>query len=187
MSGSNDAPRGGSGWRRPSVILAVLAVGFAVYTVLRPAPPAPVEAPNQASAGLVSEFSGVATVSDGDTIRIGTQRFQLDGIAAPSRTVRCGDVNVYRAATDALRDVTRSRQVVCRISNQPDAQGQSRARCRVEDIDLNAYMVEAGWAREWPRAGAYAEQEAAARAAERGVWSPSCPADVWGPDLNPRP
>lgn len=179
MSGSNDTPRGGSGWRRPSVILAVLAVGFALYTVLRPSPPTPVEEPNQASAGLASEFTGVATVSDGDTIRIGAHRFQLDGISAPSRRVRCGEVNAYRAATDALRDVTRSRQVVCRISGEPDSQGQSRARCRVEDTDLNAYMVEAGWAREWPGPGAYAEQEAAARAAQRGVWSPSCPADLW--------
>ncbi len=180
MSGSSDAPRGGLGWRRPSVILAVVAVGFAIYTALRPAPPMPAETPNQADAALVSEFAGVATVSDGDTIRIGTHRFQLDGVAAPTRRVLCGDVNAYRAATDALRDVTRSRQVVCRISNQPDAQGQSRARCRVDDVELNAYMVEAGWARAWPRAGAYAEQEEAARAAQRGAWSASCPAHVWG-------
>ncbi len=176
MSGSNDAPRGG--WRRPSVIIAALAICFALGTLLLPARTAPtVEEPNRADARIVSDFTGVATVSDGDTLRIGQHRFQLDGIAAPARRVTCGGVDVYRGSTDALRAVTRSHEVTCRLSDQPDAEGRSRARCSVEDIDLNAYMVEHGWARNLH--GAYAQQEAAARAAERGVWSPSCPADLW--------
>lgn len=182
MTGSDEKPP--SGWRRPSVILAALALSFAVYTLLQPTRPAtPTEAePNRADSRIVSEFSGVATVSDGDTIRIGQRRFQLDGIAAPARRVSCGDLDVYRGATDALRAATRSQTVTCRLSDQPDAEGQSRARCSVENIELNAYMVENGWAR--GLRGAYAEQEAAARAAERGVWNPSCPADLWRGSAN---
>lgn len=178
MTGPEETSR--SGWRRPSVILAALALSFAGYTALQPTRSAPTaEEPNRADARIVSEFAGVATVSDGDTIRIGQRRFQLAGIEAPSRRVSCGDVDVYRGATDALRAVTRSQQVTCRISDQPDAEGQSRARCSVESIELNAYMVENGWARDRSRGDVYATQEAAARAAERGVWSPSCPADLW--------
>jgi len=160
------------------VILAALALSFAVVTLLLPARRAPTEQePNRADSRIISEFSGVATVSDGDTIRLGQRRFQLDGIAAPARRVACGDVDVYRGATDALRAVTRSQTVTCRLSDQPDAEGQSRARCSVDNIELNAYMVENGWAR--GLGGAYAEQEAAARAAGRGVWSASCPSDLW--------
>lgn len=184
MTEPDDAPRGGSGgWRRPSVVLAVLAVGFAAATYLQPGERAPqkVEEPAVADAALVHEFSGVATPGDGDTLRIGERRVRLDGILAPERVVRCGDVNVFRASIDALRDVTRSRQVVCRISDQPDAAGRDLAQCRVGDIDLNAYMVANGWARDWPlhSGGAYADEEAAARAARLGVWSSSCPADMW--------
>jgi len=178
MGQSNGAPRGGrSGWMRPSVVFAVLAVGYALYTLVQPEPAAPPAETLRAQAALVSEFTGVATVSDGDTLRIGERRIQLDGIIAPQRSVRCGDVNVYRAATDALRSVTRSKDVVCRISDLPLAHGHDTAQCRVEDLSLNAYMVTSGWARD--HGGAYAEAEAEARAAERGLWGLSCPADLW--------
>jgi endonuclease YncB( thermonuclease family) len=182
MGGLNNAPRGGrSGWWRPSVVFAVLAVGFAVYTAVQPEPEAPQDEPIRAQAAVVSQFSGVATVSDGDTLRIGDRRIQLDGIVAPQRSVRCGGINVYRAATDALREVTRSEHVVCQISDLPGADGHDVAECNVEDVSLNEYMVANGWARDWPRqsGGAYADAEAAARAARRGLWGLSCPADLW--------
>ena len=182
MSGLKNAPRGGrSGLWRPSVVFAVLAVGFAVYTAVRPAPEAPPEEPISAQSAVVSQFAGVVTVSDGDTLRIGDRRIQLDGIVAPQRSVRCGDTNVYRAATDALRSVTRSEDVVCQISDLPAANGHDVAQCNVGDVNLSEYMVANGWARDWPRqsGGAYADAEAAARAARRGVWGLSCPAELW--------
>lgn len=181
MSGSNDAARTGrSGWMRPSVVFAVLAVGSAVYTALRPEPAALPAEPMRAQSAVVSQFAGVATVSDGDTLRIRDRRIQLDGIVAPQRSVMCGDINVYRAATDALRDVTRSQEVVCHISDLPIS-GQDMAQCSVGDIALNEYMVTNGWARDWPRqsGGAYAEAEAQARAAGRGLWALACPASLW--------
>jgi len=178
MSGPSNAPRGGrSGFWRPSVVFAVIAVGYAGYTAIRPEPEAPPEAPMLAHAAVVSEFSGVATISDGDTLRIGDRRIQLDGIITPQQRMRCGSVHVYREATDALREATRSQDVVCRISDLPAANGHDVARCEVEGASLNEYMVASGWA----RAGdsAYSEAEAAARAARRGVWGLSCPADLW--------
>jgi endonuclease YncB( thermonuclease family) len=170
MSGSN-------GWMRPSVVFAVIAVGYALYTAVKPEPPAPPAETLRAQAAVVSEFTGVATVSDGDTLRIGQRRIQLDGIVAPQRSVRCGDVNVYRAATDALRGATRSKDVVCRISNLPEVRGHDMAQCRVEHVNLNQYMVANGWARD--SSGAHAAAEAEARAAGRGIWGLSCPADLW--------
>lgn len=183
MSGSSETPRSETRRWRPSVIIAALAVSFALLTFLRTAPSAPkAKGPEHADAAVVSELTGVATVSDGDSIRLGPRRIRLDGIMAPERRVLCGDVNVYRAATDALRNVMGSRQVQCRISDQPDADGRDLAQCTVGEIDLNAYMVVNGWARDWPlhSGGAYADEEATARAARLGVWSASCPADLWG-------
>ncbi len=181
VTGSNiPRRRNRSGFWRPSVVFAIIAVSYAAYTAVRPAPEAPPVGPITAQSAVVSEFSGIATVSDGDTLRIGERRIQLDGVFTPQRSVLCGDVNVYRAATDALREATRSAEVACRISNLPAA-GEDRARCSVRNRSLNEYMVASGWARDWPRYsnGAYAEAEAQARAAGRGVWGLSCPADLW--------
>jgi len=177
-SGTENTQRGArSPWRRPSVVFAVLAVVVAAYTALQPEREAPPEAPNRAQGALVSEFSGIATVSDGDTLRIGDRRIQLDGIVTPQRTVMCGDVNVYRAAADALRDATRSEQLICRISDLPAANGQDRAQCTIDGASLNQHMVASGWAR--ASDGAYADAEGAARAEARGLWALECPADLW--------
>ncbi len=96
--------------------------------------------PAEADAGIVSEIVGVATISDGDTIRIGERRIRFDGVRTPRPRAMCGETNVYRAATDALRTVIRSNQVRCAISDLPD-NGQDVARCRVGETDLNEYMV----------------------------------------------
>jgi endonuclease YncB( thermonuclease family) len=181
LAASSPTMRGGrSGLFRPSVVFAVIAVGYAVYTAVQPEPQAPPEEPGRAQAAIVSEFSGVANVSDGNTLRIGERRIQLDGILTPSHGARCGDVNVHRAAGDALREITRRQSVVCRISDLPTG-GQDMAQCSVREGSLNEYMVANGWARDWPRhsGGAYAQLEAEARAAGRGLWALSCPADLW--------
>jgi len=163
------------------MIVALGAVGAAVASLLPSRQKQSAEGPISADSAVVSEIVGVAIVSDGDTIRIGSRHVRFDGIDAPVQGSMCGDVNVYRAAGNALRDVTRRGEVRCRISDQPDSKGRDMAICRVRDINLNEYMVAQGWARDWPlhSGGAYADEEAAARAAQLGVWAPSCPANIW--------
>lgn len=166
-----------SGWFRPSVVFAAIAVSYAIYTEVRPEPAAPPPEIARAHSAIVSEFSGIATVSDGDTLRIGERRIELDGIMTPQRSVRCGGVNAYRAAGEALREVARSEIVTCRISDLPGANGRDVAQCTIEGVSLNEHMVANGWARD--RGGAYAEAEARARAEQRGLWGLACPADLW--------
>jgi endonuclease YncB( thermonuclease family) len=184
MSESNETPRGGPGPWRPSVILAGLALSLALLAFLRPEPPAPkAQGPDEADSNVVSELAGIATVRDGDTIRIGDRRVRFDGVLAPERRTMCGEVDVYRGSIDALRSVTRSHEVRCRISDQPDGEGTTVAQCRTEEeADIGKYMVANGWARDWPfySGGAYADEEARARAAGIGIWSQSCPANIWG-------
>lgn len=161
-------------WRGLAVALIVV---FASCTQ----EPAKQAEPMMADSGVVSEIVGIATVSDGSTIRIGQRRIHFDGVATPGQGSMCGDVNVYRAANEALRQITRSNEVRCRISDAPDASGRDIAQCSVNGADLGEHMVANGWAREIPRdsGGAYAEAEATARAAGLGVWNASCPANLW--------
>lgn len=136
---------------------------------------------SEADAAIVSELVGVATIVDADTIRIGPRRIRFDGILTPAQGARCGDVNMTRASADALREITGLAEVRCRISDIPDARGRDIAQCRAGDVDIQARMVELGMARDWPQHsnGAYADEEARARAAGLGGWAASCPADVW--------
>lgn len=138
-------------------------------------------APAVDAADPASEISGLAVVVDGDTIRIGERTIRFDGIDAPEEGSMCGETNMDRAATDALRQATRA-GVTCRISDVPDQYGRDIAQCRAGAMDLNEHMVVNGWARDWPRysGGAYADEEAAARAAQRGVWATNCQGDLWG-------
>ena len=94
-------------------------------------------------------ISGVALVTDGDTLRIGSERIRLHGIDAPEsaqscraggKTWACGD-----AATRALRERIRRRPVECDERDR-DRYGRIVAVCRVAGADVNAWMVEQGWA-----------------------------------------
>jgi endonuclease YncB( thermonuclease family) len=147
----------------------------------RPVEQAAVE-PATADAGVASEIYGIATATTGDAIRVGDRRIRFDGVDAPNQAARCGEINVYRRSADALSEAIARERVRCVITDAPDREGRTIATCRAGERDLSQYMVSQGWARDWPRFsdGAYADEEAAARAARRGVWGLECPADVWG-------
>jgi endonuclease YncB( thermonuclease family) len=51
----------------------------------------------------------------------------------------------------------------------------------VGEVYVGDYMVSQGWGRDWPRYSnrKYADEEATARSAKRGLWEMSCPADLW--------
>lgn len=126
--------------------------------------------------------TGTASVIDGDTLEIHGVRIRLDGVDAPERGKSCGDVNVYQRAAQALDRFVEGRTVLCMISGAPDRYGREIGQCNVAGASVNEFMVAQGWARDWRRysGGAYADEEAEARAAGRGIWGLACPADLWG-------
>ena len=92
-------------------------------------------------------ISGVASITDGDTLRIGSERIRLHGIDAPEskqscraggKTWPCG-----AAATRALRERIAGRPVEC-TERDRDRYGRIVAVCRVAGADVNAWMVEQG-------------------------------------------
>jgi endonuclease YncB( thermonuclease family) len=123
------------------------------------------------------EIVGKARVIDGDTIDITGTRIRLQGIDAPeteqtctdagNRTWRCG-----QAATRVLIDHLAGRPLKCE-SLGLDRYRRVLAVCALPDgSDVNAWMVQQGWALAYYSA-VYQPQEAQAHAARRGVWAGS--------------
>jgi Micrococcal nuclease (thermonuclease) homologs len=134
-----------------------------------------------------AEISGPAVVVDGDTLTVDGVHVRLWGIDAPEGTQACAraDGSAWRCGDDARealrRLVDHNTPVVCAPVDQ-DKYGRTVARCAASGLDLGAAMVRAGWALDYRHYshGAYAGEEAEAKAAGRGVWSGSLtPPWVW--------
>lgn len=123
-------------------------------------------------------ITGVASVTDGDSLEIRGTRIRLHGIDAPeSRQLctrpsdqqwRCG-----QQAALALSDRIGRRSVSC-ATRDIDRYGRTVAVCLQDGVDLNSWMVNAGWAvayRQFSRDYVAAETEA--RRAGRNIWSGS--------------
>jgi endonuclease YncB( thermonuclease family) len=127
---------------------------------------------------LAQTITGVASVTDGDSLEIRGTRIRLHGIDAPeSRQLctgpsgqqwRCG-----QQAALALSDRIGRRSVSC-VTRDIDRYGRTIAVCSQDGVDLNRWMVSEGWAvayRQFSRD--YVAVEAEARRAGRNIWSGS--------------
>ena len=130
-----------------------------------------------ASAASAMEISGPATVIDGDTLVVASRHVRIWGIDALEHDQRCGRSDGDRWACgefsrDALVRTVRNKRVTCQSDSQ-DRYGRDVARCSVGTVDLGAEQVRDGWALDWQHYshGAYAGQEAEARASLNGIWS----------------
>jgi endonuclease YncB( thermonuclease family) len=118
---------------------------------------------------------GVARITDGDTLRIGSTRIRLFGVDAPEAGQRCSDRagNDWAcgaAATAKLEALVARRVVRCDLQ-EADRYGRMVASCSVDGRDLGAAIVGEGLARAYARySDRYLGEEAAARAAGRGLW-----------------
>jgi len=116
---------------------------------------------------------GTAAIGDGDSLTLGATRIRLRGIDAPEYVQTCtrdgADYACGRMARQALVALIGDRSVSCE-GWQKDRYGRLLADCRAGDVDLNRAQVEAGWAVAY---GGFEREEAAARAARRGIWAGS--------------
>lgn len=115
---------------------------------------------------------GPADVLSGDTLEIGGERVRLHGVDAPGIAQRCRrDAGIewrcgLLARTELVRHID-DRPVACEDEGH-DAFGQRLATCHVDASSLGAWLVERGWA--LAADATYAEAEAVAREAGRGLW-----------------
>ncbi|MEO0730841.1 MAG: thermonuclease family protein, partial [Pseudomonadota bacterium] len=115
-------------------------------------------------------IAGRAKALSGDTLEIDGTVIRLAGLAAPKtgqicrtrrgRAWRCG-----ARARQRLRRVTGRAVIICRVTGSDPATG----KCRRGQRDLGAQLIGRGLA--FADTGSrYAEQEALAKQAQRGVW-----------------
>lgn len=120
-------------------------------------------------------ITGVASVTDGDTIKINGTRIRLHGIDAPEskqlctvdgREVRCG-----AEATHRLAERVKEQIVDCE-GREKDRYGRTVAVCSTGGQDLNAWMVSEGLAVAYRKYSMdYVGLEEEARVVRRGVWA----------------
>ncbi|WP_081994634.1 thermonuclease family protein [Paracoccus sp. PAMC 22219] len=166
---------------KPRVWLAVIALVAAVFLIGDDHPQL-----RQVLEALLQDFvsdkppanrqAGNVEVIDGYTIDVAGSRVRLYGIDAPEaaqtcqrdgRTWACGTI-----AENSLVSTIAGRQVRCE-EQDIDRYGRSVATCWAGEENLNAWMVENGWAVAYRQYGGaiYDPEEAVARAARRGIWS----------------
>ena len=121
-------------------------------------------------------ITGVASVTDGDSLEIRVMRIRLNGIDAPEarplctrpsgQTGRCG-----QQAALALSDRI-ARRSVNRVTRDIDRYGRTIAICSQDGVDLNRRMVREGWAVAYRRYSSdYVLEGSQARRAGRNIWS----------------
>lgn len=133
-----------------------------------------------AAIALVSaRLGGVGTVTiegrpvivDGDTLKFAGTRIRLEGIDAPELGQMCGldgaDYACGQRAREALGRLVRGGTVTCK-SRQRDRYGRLLAVCSVAGGQINALLVESGWAVAY---GGYQAEERRARNAGAGLWA----------------
>ncbi|MDJ1159797.1 thermonuclease family protein [Chelatococcus sp. SYSU_G07232] len=118
-------------------------------------------------------LAGRGEAIDGDSLRLGGRELRLDGIDAPELHQLCErEGHPYecgRLARRVLAERLARGSVSCDVVGD-DRYGRGLARCKAEGKDLNAALVREGIALAY---GAYANEEAEARSARRGLWAGS--------------
>ena len=120
-------------------------------------------------------ITGIATVIDGDTLKIGNKYIRIHGIDAPERKQACEikDLNWMCGAdaTKLMQSLVKQAKVKCENVNQ-DRYGRIVGRCFSNGNDLGKTMVASGLALAYRRySEEYVAVELIAKIAEKGVWS----------------
>ncbi len=124
---------------------------------------------------MLTESFGVPRVVDGDTLVIGATKIRLEGIDSPETDQICLNAKGDRwacgiEARDRLAAHIAGRVIGC-SSNGADVYQRSLATCSLTAENLNAWMVQQGWALAYVRySSTYRQAEDDARTNRRGLW-----------------
>lgn len=144
------------GW----AFLIVLSLG--AYLASRLPPPEEV---------VTGELRGVATVSDGDSLRVNGRRVRIEGIDAPEigQSCRRGET-IWDCGAEARRRLmllTGGTTTHCRLHGR-DRYGRELGICETGGRDIGREMVLSGLAVSY---GHYRDEEETAREGRAGLWA----------------
>jgi endonuclease YncB( thermonuclease family) len=122
-----------------------------------------------------SEDVGRYHAIDGDSFELGGKEIRLHGIDAPELRQTCRmsgvDVTCGRMARDALSQLVRRRNIICKPVEK-DRYGRQVSVCGDGDLNINREIVRLGWAIAYRKhARDYVSAENEARQAKRGIWA----------------
>jgi micrococcal nuclease len=122
----------------------------------------------------------VVGVSDGDTITVLVDKkpikIRLEGIDAPEAKQSFGN-----RSKQALSDLVFGKEVRVKKTGE-DRYGRSLGFVSRDGIEINAKMIQDGWARRYKKYNQdskFADLERQARAAKRGLWAEPNPLAPW--------
>ncbi len=127
---------------------------------------------------FAGEISGIPSIHDGDTVKIGQAKIRLSGIDAPENDQICLNAKGEKwacgiAARDELINHSNGQAWECTTTGI-DRYKRSLAKCFIEGEDVSAWMARSGWALSFVRySHVYDADETAARDVGAGLWSGS--------------
>ena len=129
-------------------------------------------------------ISGIAKVTDGDTIRIEEKKIRFFGIDAPEQKQQCKktwltisfisfskDYPCGQISTDKLKKKINNKLLICKWSNK-DRYKRYIAECFKDKTNINAWMVRNGYAVAYRKySKKFVSQEIFAKKEKLGLWS----------------
>ncbi len=121
---------------------------------------------------------GRVSITDGDTIKLGTTKVRLHGIDAPESRQNCKNAKnkAYacgRQSTAFLKSLVKNKEVKCEGKDK-DRYGRIIGICYADEINLNSTMVKEGWAIAYRYYSKdYVKEEEMAKKDKKGIWQGS--------------
>ena len=122
------------------------------------------------------DYSGYMQVVDGDTLKTSHSKIRLVGIDTPELKQSCnnGKVKCGVLAKQALENLIGDKQVDCNKIGT-DLYGRILGECFVEEVNINRWMLQNGWAVYYSSRGidkvAYKIDQTTAKVARKGIWN----------------
>ena len=139
---------------------------------------------NDVKSEEVKIISGIAKVTDGDTIRIDGKKIRLLGIDAPEKKQQCSkiwltisiisfskDYPCGQISTDRLTRKINNKFLICKWTNM-DIYKRYIAECFKNKTNINAWMVKNGYAVAYRKySKKFISEEIFAKKEKLGLWS----------------
>ena len=139
---------------------------------------------NDVKSDEVKIISGIAKVTDGDTIQIKGKKIRFFGIDAPEKKQQCKkpwltisfisfskDYPCGQISTDKLKKKINNKLLICKWSNK-DRYKRFIAECFKDKTNVNAWMVRNGYAVAYRKySKKFVSQEIFAKKEKLGLWS----------------